>query len=249
MKTLYINYADKNYEKHQNWLLDHVTENAIFDSATGISREWLETTEYYKENKSILDRDRLAGYAIWKPYIIREAMKYVEDGDIVVYMDCGDIPYVGINEEVKRYMSTHDQYFLSQNHTGVHQWFCKRDCFVLMGCDEPLYHKSLQLEDGFMAFKKTEYNLNLLDEFIKYCCDERCVTDIPNTCGLPNLDGFQDHRHDQAIITNLQLKYNLPRVEGHTGVRHFIKWNTLIHKDGEQFSNGSYDWGETGCIA
>ena len=57
MKTLYINYADKNYEKHQNWLLDHVTENAIFDSATGISREWLETTEYYKENKSILDRE------------------------------------------------------------------------------------------------------------------------------------------------------------------------------------------------
>ena len=105
-------------------------------------------------------------------------------------------PYEGINEEVKRYMSTHDQYFLSQNHTGVHQWFCKRDCFVLMGCDEPKYHKSIQLEDGFLAFKKTEYNIHLLDEFIKYCCDERCVTDIPNTCGLPNLEGFKDHRTD-----------------------------------------------------
>ena len=65
---------------------------------------------------------------------------------------------------------------------------------------------------------------------------------------LENLDGFQDHRHDQSIITLLQLKHNLPCVMGHTGIRHFIKWNVLEHKDGVEYSNGVYDWDATGQI-
>ena len=248
MKLVYINYSDLNYRDHQEKLIQHVLSNKLFDAAIPFTKEWLLETDFYKQNKKILDRDRLAGYAIWKPYIILEAFTHIEEGDVVVYMDCGDVPFPGIKECIYNYMQTNDQYFLSQNHTGVHKWFTKRDCFYYMNCDSEKYWDAIQLEDGFMAFKKTEYNVNLLNEFLKYCCDERIVTDIPNQCGLNNFEGFQDHRHDQSIITNLQLKYDLPRVVGHTGVRNFIQWNVLLHKDGEEYSNGSYNWGEMGCI-
>ena len=248
MTVFYINYSDINYRDHQNFLVDTIKKNNLFDDAEAYTREWLETTDFYKENKTILDKDRLAGYALWKPYVILDKLKKVDDGDIVVYMDCGDIPLQGIKECISDYMIDHDQYFISQNHTGVNKWFIKRDCFYYMGCDEERYWNSIQLEDGFLAFKKTDYNIELVTEWMKYCADERCVSDIPNQCGLENLDGFQDHRHDQSIITLLQLKHNLPCVMGHTGIRHFIKWNVLEHKDGVEYSNGVYDWDATGQI-
>jgi len=247
-KITYINYSDANYQEHREFLIKHVTDNEIFDSTQTFTREWLETTDFYTQNKSILDKDRLSGYALWKPFIILKALDNVDFGDIVAYMDCGDIPVKGIKECILEYMKDHDQYFVSQNHTGVNKWFTKRDCFYYMGCDEEKYWNSIQLEDGFLAFRKTQKNIDFLNEWLEYCRDERVVTDIPNQCGLENFDGFIDHRHDQSIITNLQLKYNLPCVMGHTGVRHYIHWNVLEHKDGVEYSNGVYSWGESGCI-
>ena len=156
MTVFYINYSDINYRDHQNFLVDTIKKNNLFDDAEAYTREWLETTDFYKENKTILDKDRLAGYALWKPYVILDKLKKVNDGDIVVYMDCGDIPLQGIKECISDYMIDHDQYFISQNHTGVNKWFIKRDCFYYMGCDEERYWNSIQLEDGFLAFKKTD---------------------------------------------------------------------------------------------
>jgi len=190
-KITYINYSDANYQEHREFLIKHVTDNEIFDFTRTFTREWLETTDFYTQNKSILNKDRLSGYALWKT---------------------------------------------------------KRDCFYYMGCDEEKYWNSIQLEDGFLAFRKTQKNIDFLNEWLEYCRDERVVTDIPNQCGLENFDGFVDHRHDQSIVTNLQLKYNLPCVMGHTGVRHYIQWNVLEHKDGVEYSNGVYNWGESGCI-
>ena len=256
MKLIYVNYSDLNYREHQDKLLNYVVSNSIFDGVMPYTREWLETTDFYKLNQSILDKDRLGGYALWKPYIILDALEKIDDNDVIVYMDCGDIPVFTIRNHLLEYMSEHDQYFISQNHVGIHKNYTKGDCFHLMGCDEEKYWNAIQLEDGFLAFKKTDFNFTFLREWLKYCCDERIVTDIPNECGLPNFETFVDHRHDQSIITNLQIKHNLPAVferhkkqnEIYWGVRNHIHWNKLVHKDGEQYGNGSYDWGTSGEI-
>lgn len=252
MKVIYINYSDLNYRDHQNFLIEHVIKNKIFDDARAYTREYLEETEFYKKNKNILDKDRLAGYALWKPYIISEALKSIDDDDILVYMDCGDYPKRGIKGIILEYMDNADQYFIQGNFTSVNRWWTKRDCFYYMNCDEEKYWNALQLEDGFIALKKTEFNINLINEWLGYCEDERIVTDMPNTCGLENLDEFKDHRHDQSILTNLQIKYELPAEDADSsllyGVRRYIKWNIFHHMKGEEYGNGSYKWGESGCI-
>jgi hypothetical protein len=252
MKLIYVNYSDLNYRGHQNFLLEHVIENKIYDTVCPYTREWLETTEFYQKNKSILDKDRLAGYALWKPYIISETFKNINDGDIVVYMDCGDYPKKGIGKIVSKYMTDTDQYFIEGNHTSVNQWWTKRDCFYYMDCDEEKYWSAIQLEDGFIALRKTQFNIDLVEEWLTYCSDERIITDILNTCGLENLDGFKDHRHDQSILTNLKIKYNLlsegSDISSIYGVRKYIDWNVFHHSNGEEYGNGSYQWDESGCI-
>ena len=39
--------------------------------------------------------------------------------------------------------------------------------------------------------------------------DPRILCDGPNTCGLPNFEGFRDHRHDQSITTILAMKHGI----------------------------------------
>lgn len=238
MKTYYCNFSDINYRSNQNLLIQHVKQNSIFDNVLPFYREDIENTEFYSQNKKILDAERLCGYALWKPYVILESFKKINYGDIVVYMDCGDIPFQGINEEIKRYLAYNDQYLIT---TVVHQnkKYTKRDCFVYMNCDEEYYWNGIQLENGFVAFKKTDSNISLVTEWLDYCKDERCVTDISNTSGKENLSGFIDHRHDQSILSLLQLKYHLPTSNN---IRPFIKFNTLFHIKGEEYSNGSATW-------
>lgn len=238
MKIYYCNFSDENYRHNQNALLEYIKNKNIFDDTIPFYKENILTTDFYIKNKKILDYERLCGYALWKPYIILEAMKYINYNDIIVYMDCGDIPLVGIREEIKKYLESNDQYFIN---TGVHKnkTYTKRDCFVYMNCDEEYYWNEIQLENGFLAFKKTKFNICLINEWLEYCEDERCLTDIENKSGKENFVDFIDHRHDQSILSLLQLKYHLPV---NNFVRNYIKFNTLFHVKGENYSNGTAKW-------
>jgi len=241
MKLVYINYADENFEENQNFLLHHISKNNIFPEAKAYSRKWLESTKFYSENKKILDYQRLSGYALWKPYIILQSLESSDlaYGDAVVYMDCGDIPLAPqLNSCIEEYLLKEDQYFINTV-TLQNKQYTKRDCFVLMGCDEEKYWNDIQLEDGFLVFKKTDFNIEFVKEWLEYCKDERVITDCENVCGLPNFPEFIDHRHDQSIISLLYTKHNLTSCNY---VRPYIQFNTMFHKDGEQLSNGTATW-------
>ena len=61
------------------------------------NREWLVTTDFYKDNQSILDEERGGGWWVWKPYVILDALSKVEEGDYVLYCDCGDMVSLVLN--------------------------------------------------------------------------------------------------------------------------------------------------------
>ena len=44
---------------------------------------------FYQTNKDILSKEKGLGYWLWKPYIIFEALKNVNENDIIVYIDAG----------------------------------------------------------------------------------------------------------------------------------------------------------------
>ena len=59
------------------------------------------------------------------------------------------------------------------------------------------------------TWKKTPIeNIKILEEWLLYCKNENILTDIDNKHG-DNFDCFRDHRHDQSILTNIKVKYNL----------------------------------------
>lgn len=182
------------------------------------------SSSFYFANKEILDQKRGAGYWIWKPYIIMTALSEMNDGDILFYMDAGDgfiMPEAtGIRDGILEIMKDKD-IALTTGGFPNKDW-CKRDCFVLMGCDTPEYHDHIQLEAGLCLFRKSQRAFDFLAEWMRYCCDKRIVTDDPNTCGLDNFPSFKEHRWDQAILCNLAIKQ---KVHIGNGIRKYAKCN------------------------
>jgi hypothetical protein len=160
----------------------------------------------------LLSHDRGVGYWSWKPHIILRALEALDDGDVVVYTDVGR--YRG-GYSVSRDLSPLVAFCRGNAgilpgvivpNFGPNSRWTRRDCFVLMGCDEPYYWEHPQIQATFSVWLKTETAIEFATEWRRYCADIRIVGDGPNTCGLPNLPGFVDHRHDQSVLTNLALK-------------------------------------------
>jgi hypothetical protein len=160
------------------------------------------------ENQHILKHPKGYGYCLWKPYIILEALKKLEDDEILLYIDSTDLPTTSFFDIVNNHFSNSDILLINRNYT--HDQWTRRDTFVLMNCDSPEYHNKIQLEAGVIALKKTSFNLDLIEEWFNYCKDEQILTEIDQICGLLNYRHFREHRYDQSILTNLQIKYEIP---------------------------------------
>ena len=52
----------------------------------------------------------------------------------------------------------------------------------------------------------------ICEEWLKWCLDERTNGEVTGFSNKEELDGFQEVRHDQSILTNLALRDGLPVV-------------------------------------
>jgi len=215
MKIYFLNYADDRFKNKKGQFrknqkkLNKSARKQGFKNIIARNFKDLIKTDFYNENKKILDQPKGAGYWLWKPYFILELLKKIEPGDIVLYYDCGSYK---IKKPIQRKlvnMCNKNKGMILPLWGEINSIFVKRDAFVYMNCDNPKYHNAPHLMAGWMIFQKTTFNLKFVEEWLKYCKDERIVTDMPNTCGLPNLGDFYEHRGDQSVLTNLSVKYGI----------------------------------------
>jgi glycosyltransferase involved in cell wall biosynthesis len=147
--------------------------------------------------------EKTRGYMLWswKPYVILDAVRRVEDGDVVVYCDAAMIFTGSVRD---RYMDllARDDVLLFENRGRRNRDWCKRDCFVEMDCDETPFHDATQVNAAVQMYRKTYRSENFLEEYAAHCSNERAMDDIYR---IPNYDGFVDHRHDQSVLTNLSV--------------------------------------------
>ena len=176
------------------------------------TQRWLRHTEFYRTNRRILDQSRLAGYDLWKPYIILETLRSIPKHDIVAYLDCDHV----LTDKLDTVLDLCNRaqpilVFGSHGHKSVlERERTKRDCFVLMGCDNALYYDTVQAAGGFFACRNDPDAVDFVKDWLNFCTDERILTDMPNVMGLPNLEGYVEHRHDQSVLSLLAKRSSLP---------------------------------------
>ena len=209
-KKIYITFGGAAYDK--------TTEKAIknayrfgADKILVYDDWWLQNTQkdFCEKNRWAFDHPHKRGFGwyIWKPYIIIDALKHADDGDIVLFADADTYPIGDLNVLYKTCEKDGGVMLFSATGQNNRQW-CKRDCFIVMNQDEPKYYDTEAGVARFMLFQKgAKRPEEFLKEWLMYVCDQRCNTFDPSVLG-PELPGLTEHRCEQAIFTNLAHKYD-----------------------------------------
>lgn len=204
MKKVLINYSDQNFRKKQKWNSISGKIFGSFDRVIEYSPSDLDT-EFKEKNKKTLSAKRGGGYWLWKPYIVLKALNEANNDDYIFYSDSGCVFIKSINPLIKLLKESKKDIMAFQHPLIEKQW-TKRDAFILMDCDSPKYTDTPQMIGGFVLVKKTLNSISFFTEYLKFGEDERIITDIPNTQGKLNYNGFIDNRHDQSIFSLLCKK-------------------------------------------
>lgn len=172
--------------------------------------------DFKEKNKALLESGsgRRRGYYCWKAYFVDRAVKSIEYGDYLIYMDAAGFYYKRSVYEIIRFMEKNDiTMVVSRRYKYLEKHWTKRDVFVYMDCDSEKYWNQYQCMSGFFVAKKTKKLEMIVQEWLGYSQDARIISDAPNTCGKENYEGFVENRHDQSIFSLLMTKYDIKTIE------------------------------------
>jgi hypothetical protein len=146
------------------------------------------------------------GWYSWKPVVIAHTLKHhMAPGEALVYTDGDCYPVADLSPMYETAERDGAMFHRASAHTN--RAWCKRDCYLVMGQDDPRYYDAPAGCARFMAFTKGDYRSEqLLAEWLAYCVNPLAQTFDPSVLG-PELPGFVEHRTEQAILTLLNLKY------------------------------------------
>lgn len=169
------------------------------------TKKWMETS-----------LDPGYGYYSWKPLVILESFKHMNYGDVALYYDAGRKEY---NYEFKKdFNSLVNKVIKEYNGIGVaqgpfsHKAWCKEDCFIEMECTDDKYYNANQLCATWHIWEKSDLTVQILKQWLMYCFHPSgIVTTDDKTKILSKFPEYKQHRWDQAILTNLLLKYKFDK--------------------------------------
>jgi len=171
---------------------------------------------FKKMNKDILLRPRGNGYWLWKPYFIYKTLKdKLNKGDYLIYTDSGIFYFDKVEKIIKFMIKTNEDIWAVRTRY-LEKKYSKRDAFILLDADFPIYTDTFQYMAGIQIYKKSKLSENFLEKLLHYSTDKRIVTDDPNTQGLPNYEGFIDNRHDQTVLSILTKKFRFSNLNKNT---------------------------------
>ena len=204
MRRVLITFSGADYDATTEQLLDAqgVDDVFVYDDV------WLDAHPFRKLNDWIFNVDprRCYGYCSWKPLIIIETMKHINDGDVVFYVDADCRPVADLTPVFEIAARDGACFFAACGHRQA-QW-CKSECYVAMA--QPI----VAAEAGcarFVAFRKGGwYEEQFLAEWLTYSVNRDANTKHTTPQRWPHFGGrseFIEHRDEQAIMTNLVHKY------------------------------------------
>ena len=182
--------------------------------------------EFLQANHETLRNFRGAGFWLWKPYIIFEQLKDTKPGDFLIYTDAG----LQINAEINYIIAAMDQDILLFGNTHPHKRWCKMDVLKAMNCNRPEFLNHEQVQASVILIKKSEWAVKRIEEWLKWAQIPGFIDDSESKA--KNTPEFIEHRHDQAILTNIAL---LNKIRMHWWAAQYNRGNKIKYTDSFPF--------------
>lgn len=173
-------------------------------------REWIEKTDFFKNNKRMFSYEKYAGYFLWKPYCIKTAFNTFFT-DWVLYCD-SNLRFLNFDKFERLFNDLmYDQgIFLIKHRNYINKDWTKFDTFYLMDADEPKYWNANQVWSVILGFTRAKRSQEILDDYLDYCRNDVLVTEVPSVFG-ENKPGFVAHRWEQSVLSILVERYDVSR--------------------------------------
>jgi len=211
MKKIHINYAalgTNHAHNHKNGgyfnaqKLNSQTAKDIggFDESVNYNLDSL-SKEFLQKHQQHFSYTRGAGYWVWKPYIILNHVKNMNNDDILMYTDSG-CHFINNATPLFNILEQTENKVLVFNLAQIEKDWTKRDCFKKINCDTVEYTDSKQIMSTFFMCKKNDFSINVLEQWYEQISDLHMVADEYVSPSVEkNYDSFKEHRHDQSLLS------------------------------------------------
>jgi hypothetical protein len=182
----------------------------LFSTITAYTGVYLKKNKtFWKQHGAFVTKHKRGfGYWLWKPYIILKTMDHLNNGETLLYLDCGCELDLSEKKYLMDYMKIvkHDKIIGSD--TGcIEKVWNKRDLIEFLDMDKDEYLNSTQHQAGALLIFVCDETRQLVNEWYHLACEYHTIDDSPSI--LPNYKEFKEHRHDQSIFSLLTKKYNV----------------------------------------
>jgi hypothetical protein len=199
------------------------------------NRQTFLKTFFYKQNKEILDHKIGAGYWLWKPYIILDALEKVNEGDFVIYLD-NSMYFIDNPKPLLELCENENGILLFKHDTSnAIKYFTQQSTFKSMNLDIEQYKDKPMYCSNVQVYQKNVNSLSFIKEYLSECLNPLAL--IENYSN--EIAEFKKHKHDMSILSLLANKYN---VNGYRVPYQFGNHQKIeeFRKDGEFLLYGKY---------
>ena len=205
----FITYGDKNFRNSKIRLCREANNSKWFDTITSYGPEDLDSN-FESKFENILKQPRIAGYGIWRPYIIKKKLDEIDYGDILIYLDAGCSINVNGKTRFNEYiemLNNSDEGIISFQMPHKEKHYTTKEIFNYFDLDmNSDITNSGQILDGILIMKKNEKLININNTCYKVIYDNPLLfTDYYNN----NQEVyFKDNRHEQSIYSVIRKMGN-----------------------------------------
>jgi hypothetical protein len=201
--------GSQNYYDAVDRLINQAINLNLFDKTIKYNDSYLKNdTEFWNQHSTFIENNKRGyGYWLWKPYIIKKTMETMQDGDILLYLDCGCEIDIRLKEEISKYLELVKNESIIGTYTYIEKDWNKMDLIIKLNMLDDKYLNTSQHQAGAILFLVSDKTRYIVNEWYQLGCDYHNIDDTPSI--QPNLPCFRQHRHDQSIFSLLTKKYQL----------------------------------------
>ncbi|WP_298781237.1 hypothetical protein [uncultured Polaribacter sp.] len=197
-----VNFANESFRKKQKWNTFSAKLFGKLDEVFEYNENDIKEEVLKQSKETLKNKEKGAGNYFWKPFIVEKALNRINYGDYLIYADSGSIFMKSVLPLVE-HMKTQKKDILCFKLPFIEKQWTKRDAFILMESDSPIFTDTPQIMATFFMIKKSKESVFFIKSWQDYVSDSRILTDDFNVLGKENYPDFMEHRHDQSVLSLL----------------------------------------------
>ena len=202
-KIHFITYGNDKFKNSKKRLYNEANATGWFDTITTYGPQDLDN-DFKQKFKNILNKPRIAGYGIWRPYIIKKKLNEINDNDILIYIDAG----CSINPDGKNRFNEYidmvnnlNKGIISFQMSHIEKIWTTKEIFQYFNVDiNGKIANSGQILDTILIMKKNKNIVNITNIWYNVIYNNPLLfTDYYNYKNQKSY--FKDNRHEQSIFS------------------------------------------------